>query len=176
MTRGRMRAQSPISVASWPFGGGWPPHTPPYSPPNCRTPLGVAHWLAAAPVVLVPGAHVAGGDGRRVVATNLARQGGDLGRPPRLLAPPPAPPPHPLQGGDGRRQATPGGGPVGPGMGQRPRPPAPTPPWPAATWLDVANAVRALLPLVTDVWWAGARGDPCHGSAARRSPPYRPGA
>ena len=29
-------------------GGGWPP--PPYSPPNCRTPLGVTHWLAAAPV------------------------------------------------------------------------------------------------------------------------------
>ena len=24
---------------------------PPYSPPNCRTPLGVTHWLAAAPVV-----------------------------------------------------------------------------------------------------------------------------
>ena len=30
-------------------GGGVPP--PPYSPPNCRTPLGVTHWLAAAPVV-----------------------------------------------------------------------------------------------------------------------------
>ena len=28
-------------------GGGVPP---PYSPPNCRTPLGVTHWLAAAPV------------------------------------------------------------------------------------------------------------------------------
>ena len=28
--------------------GGGPP--PPYSPPNCRTPLGVTHWLAAAPV------------------------------------------------------------------------------------------------------------------------------
>ena len=29
-------------------GEGSPP--PPYSPPNCRTPLGVTHWLAAAPV------------------------------------------------------------------------------------------------------------------------------
>ena len=29
-------------------GGGCPP--PPYSPPNCRTPLGVTHWLAPAPV------------------------------------------------------------------------------------------------------------------------------
>ena len=29
-------------------GGGVPP---PYSPPNCRTPLGVTHWLAAAPVM-----------------------------------------------------------------------------------------------------------------------------
>ena len=28
-------------------GGGSPP---PYSPPNCRTPLGVTHWLAAAPM------------------------------------------------------------------------------------------------------------------------------
>ena len=42
-------------------GGGWPPPSeggggfpfPPYSPPNCRTPLGVTHWLAAAPVPLV---------------------------------------------------------------------------------------------------------------------------
>ena len=33
-----------------PFGGGWGPPPPPYSPPNCRTPLGVTHWLAAAPV------------------------------------------------------------------------------------------------------------------------------
>ena len=30
-----------------PWGGGVPP---PHSPPNCRTPLGVTHWLAAAPV------------------------------------------------------------------------------------------------------------------------------
>ena len=29
--------------------GGVPP-PPPYSPPNCRTPLGVTHWLVAAPV------------------------------------------------------------------------------------------------------------------------------
>ena len=27
--------------------GGCPP--PPLQPPNCRTPLGVTHWLAAAP-------------------------------------------------------------------------------------------------------------------------------
>ena len=33
-----------------PFEGGWGPPPPPYSPPNCRTPLGVTHWLAAAPV------------------------------------------------------------------------------------------------------------------------------
>ena len=34
-----------------PLGGGWgPPPPPPHSPPNCRTPLGVTHWLAAAPV------------------------------------------------------------------------------------------------------------------------------
>ena len=32
-----------------PRGGGGVP--PPYSPQNCRTPLGVTHWLAAAPVV-----------------------------------------------------------------------------------------------------------------------------
>ena len=39
--------------------GGWGPPPvrrgvpppPPYSPPNCRTPLGVTHWLAAAPVI-----------------------------------------------------------------------------------------------------------------------------
>ena len=30
-------------------GVGVPP--PPYSPPNCRTALGVTHWLAAAPVL-----------------------------------------------------------------------------------------------------------------------------
>ena len=33
-------------------GGGWVPRLPPYSPQSCRTPLGVTHWLAAAPVVL----------------------------------------------------------------------------------------------------------------------------
>ena len=34
-----------------PFGGGWgSPPPPPYSPPSCRTPLGVTHWLAPAPV------------------------------------------------------------------------------------------------------------------------------
>ena len=31
-----------------PRGGRGPP--PPYSPQNCRTPLGVTHWLAAARV------------------------------------------------------------------------------------------------------------------------------
>ena len=36
-----------------PFGGGWGPPPPPYSPPNCRTPLGVTHWLAPAPVLLM---------------------------------------------------------------------------------------------------------------------------
>ena len=35
-------------------GVGVPP--PPYSPPNCRTPLGVTHWLAAAPVAATPSA------------------------------------------------------------------------------------------------------------------------
>ena len=35
-----------------PFGGGWGSPPPPYSPPNCRTPLGVTHWLAPAPVEL----------------------------------------------------------------------------------------------------------------------------
>ena len=34
-------------------GGGVPP-PPPYSPPNCRTPLGVTHWLAPAPVLCLP--------------------------------------------------------------------------------------------------------------------------
>ena len=34
-------------------GVGSPP--PPYSPPNCRTPLGVTHWLAAAPVTQTNG-------------------------------------------------------------------------------------------------------------------------
>ena len=34
---------------SLPFGGGCPP--PPYSPPNCQTPLGVTHRLAAVPPV-----------------------------------------------------------------------------------------------------------------------------
>ena len=29
----------------------WVGVPPPYSPPNCGTPLGVTHWLAAAPVV-----------------------------------------------------------------------------------------------------------------------------
>ena len=33
-----------------PFGGGVGSPPPPYSPANCRTPLGVTHWLAAAPV------------------------------------------------------------------------------------------------------------------------------
>ena len=37
-----------------PFGGGWGP-PPPFSPPNCRTPLGVTHWLAAAPVTRTEG-------------------------------------------------------------------------------------------------------------------------
>ena len=32
-----------------PLGGGLG-SPPPYSPQNCRTPLGVTHWLAAAPV------------------------------------------------------------------------------------------------------------------------------
>ena len=40
--RGGMGSPPPSEV-----GGG----PPPYSPPNCRTPLGVTHWLAAAPVV-----------------------------------------------------------------------------------------------------------------------------
>ena len=32
-------------------GGGVGSPPPPYSPPDCRTPLGVTHWLAAAPVI-----------------------------------------------------------------------------------------------------------------------------
>ena len=42
-------------------GGGPPPlrrgvgSPPPYSPPNYRTPLGVTHWLAAAPVAYPKG-------------------------------------------------------------------------------------------------------------------------
>ena len=39
------------------------------------------------------------------------------------------------------------------GCGTTPHPPAPPPnPGPAATWLEVANLVHALLPLVTNVW------------------------
>ena len=35
-----------------PQGSGQPsPPPPPYSPQNCRTPLGVTHWLAAAPLL-----------------------------------------------------------------------------------------------------------------------------
>ena len=45
---------------------------------------------------------------------------------------------------------------VGPGVGQRPRLPAPRPPThgPAATWLEVANAVHALFAMVSDIKWA----------------------
>ena len=40
-------------------------------------------------------------------------------------------------------------------MGQRPRPPAPPlDPDPSATWWEVAAKVHALLPRLTDVWWA----------------------
>ena len=35
-----------------PRGGEGPPPPPPYSPPNFRTPLGVTHWLAPAPVLM----------------------------------------------------------------------------------------------------------------------------
>ena len=35
-------------------GGGEGSPPPPHSPPNCRTPLGVTHWLAAAPVLPAP--------------------------------------------------------------------------------------------------------------------------
>ena len=42
-------AQRRGGVPPPPFGGGWG-SPPPYSPPNCRTPLGVTHWLAPAPV------------------------------------------------------------------------------------------------------------------------------
>ena len=101
--------------------------------------------------------------------------------PPCLLAPPPTPPPHPLPGSDACWQAPHrGAGLVGPGVGQRPCSQAPPPPpdlVPAATWLDVAKAVHALLPLVTDVWWAtmpGPRGDPCHVPVTQRPSPYRP--
>ena len=47
------------------------------------------------------------------------------------------------------------------------RQPCPNP-TPAATWLDVAKAMHALLPLVTDVWWAilPPGGGPCHGPVA----------
>ena len=43
-------------------GGGDPP--PPYSPPNCQTPLGVTHWLAApvqTPEEVVPTGLAGGG-------------------------------------------------------------------------------------------------------------------
>ena len=44
----------------------------------------------------------------------------------------------------------------GPVVGQRTPPASPPPPnlGPTATWLDVANAVRALPPMVGEVWWA----------------------
>ena len=78
----------------------------------------------------VRGAHVVGGNGPAVVATAPARPRGAVGRPPALLVPSSAPPPHPLRGSDGRRQAPRrGGGLVGPGMGQRSRPAVPPLPW-----------------------------------------------
>ena len=43
----------PPRFASTKGGGGVPSPPPPYSPQNCRTPLGVTHWLAAAPVVCI---------------------------------------------------------------------------------------------------------------------------
>ena len=51
---------------------------------------------------------------------------------------------------------TPWGWTGGAGYGTTTLPASPPPPnpGPAATWLDVANAVHALLPLVSDVWWA----------------------
>ena len=97
-------------------------------------------------MALVPGAHVVGGDGPGAVAVIPARPRAVLGRPPCLLAPPPAPPPHPLRGGDSRRQVPHRGGGLVP-------PPPPRYPGPEARWRDVAWAVHALLPLVTDVWW-----------------------
>ena len=55
-----------------PRGGGGSP--PPYSPQNCHTPLGVTHWLAAAPVEAgrnkIPGTTVA------FVFTGYPRRGG----------------------------------------------------------------------------------------------------
>ena len=44
---GQRRGGGPTPTPS--EGGGGPP-PPPYSPPNCGTPLGVTHWLVAAPV------------------------------------------------------------------------------------------------------------------------------
>ena len=42
------KARGPLLVGTRPQRGGV---GTPYSPPNCRTPLGVTHWLAAAPVI-----------------------------------------------------------------------------------------------------------------------------
>ena len=48
---GQRRGGGGVPAPPPPFGGGWGPPPPPYSPPNCRTLLGVTHWLAAAPVL-----------------------------------------------------------------------------------------------------------------------------
>ena len=47
-TCGPLLILSPALLGLGQRRGGCPP--PPYSPPNFRTPLGVTHWLAAAPV------------------------------------------------------------------------------------------------------------------------------
>ena len=108
-------------------------------------------------MALVPDAHVAEGDGRGDVATNTARPGAALGQPPACW--------HlrPLRRLTLFKGETAAGRPQIVGVDWWGRvwdndtarqPPPPPNPGAAATWLDVANAVHTLLPLVTDVCWA----------------------
>ena len=114
------------------------------------------------------------------MAAHPARPGGAPGRAPRPVGtstrsaaspswrerrPPAGPPPWGWTGGAGCGTVTPPAS---------PQPPPNPHPGLAATRLDVASAVHALLPLVTDVWWAtlSERGEiHSHGLVARRPPP-----
>ena len=156
-----VRRPGPQWPRVWDQGGHhWPGaavEVPP-GPLRVRPPAGHPERRPPLHMALVYGATVAGGDRRADVAADPSWPGGALG-PPRLLAPPPALPPHPLRGRDGRRQApNRGGGLLGPLWDNDParHPPPPPDPEPLATWREVATAVHTLL-----LGSPTSRGPPC---------------
>ena len=130
----------------------------PPGPLCARPPAGRPQRPPPLHMALVPGAHVAEGHGRGAVAANPARPGGAPRQPPTArwhLRPL-----HRLTLFKGETTA---GRPHTVGVDWWGRvwdndpahqPPPPPRPGPAGTWLEVAHAVHALLPRVTDVLWA----------------------